>query len=136
MRLDVAACWARIGGSGHGTLGTVHPVRGVDAVPVVFAVVGGAIVVPVDAVKPKSGGRLQRLANVEADPRVVLLVDRYDDDWAQLWWVRIHAEAVVVDPSGAHQAALAAAFPPYAVADTITGALVLAPTALTGWSAT
>ena len=39
--------------------------------------------------KAKSGGRLQRLVNLEADARCVLLVDHYDDDWSQLWWVRV-----------------------------------------------
>ena len=38
MRLDDGACWQRLGSSGHGTLGTLHPVRGVDLVPVVFVV--------------------------------------------------------------------------------------------------
>lgn len=136
MRLDAAACWARIGAFGHGTLGTIHVSRGIDAVPAVFVVVGGELVVPVDTVKPKSGRRLQRLANVEADPRVVLLVDRYTDDWSQLWWVRIHAEAAVVDPTDAHRATLAAAFPPYRAPDAVTGAIVLTPTEITGWSAT
>jgi PPOX class probable F420-dependent enzyme len=135
MRLDADACWARIGTSGHGTLSTIHPVRGLDAVPVVFVAVGGAIVVPVDTVKAKSGRRLQRLANIEADPRVVLLVDRYDDDWSQLWWVRVHATAAAGDPTDAQRAALAAAFPPYDEPDTVAEALVLTPTEITGWSA-
>ncbi|MEO6317214.1 MAG: pyridoxamine 5'-phosphate oxidase family protein [Acidimicrobiales bacterium] len=136
MRLDVRACWAHIGTAGHGTLGTVHPDRGVDAVPVVFVVVDGQVVVPIDTVKPKAGRRLQRLANVEADARVVLLVDRYDEDWSRLWWVRVHAEAVEIDPSPGHLAALASAFPAYAEPSSVTGVLLLTPTEVTGWSAT
>jgi len=135
MRLDAPSCWSRIGLAGHGTLGTVHPERGIDAVPVVFVVVDGQVVVPVDTAKAKAGRRLQRLANVDADPRVVLLVDRYDDDWSRLWWVRIHGEAVEVDASPAHLSALAAAFPSYEDVGTVTGALVLTPTETTGWSA-
>ena len=135
MRLAAPACWSWIGLAGHGTLGTVHPQRGIDAVPVVFVVVDGQLVVPIDTVKAKAGRRLQRLANIEADPRVVLLVDRYDDDWSRLWWVRIHGEAVEVDAGPSQLAALAAAFPAYQEAGTVTGALVLTPTETTGWSA-
>ena len=90
MQLDTTECWARLAAAGHGVLGTVHARRGVDAVPVVYVVEGGGVVVPIDAVKAKRGPRLQRLRNLEADPRVVLLVDHYDDDWPQLWWVRVH----------------------------------------------
>lgn len=135
MRLDEPACWSRIDAAGHGSLGTIHPRRGVDAVPVVFVVVDGQVVVPIDTVKAKAGRRLQRLANVGADPRAVLLVDRYDDDWSRLWWVRIHGEAVEVDASPAHLSALAAAFPAYREDGAVTGALVLTPTETTGWSA-
>ncbi len=136
MRLDATSCWSRIGPGGHGTLGTVHPRRGVDAVPVVFVVVGGQVVVPIDTVKAKAGRRLQRLANVDADPRVVLLIERYDDDWSHLWWVRVHGAAVEVDASPDHLAALACAFPAYQEVGTVTGALLITPTETTGWSAT
>ncbi len=135
MRLDATSCWSRIGPGSHGTLGTVHPDRGVDAVPVVFVVVDGQVVVPIDTVKAKAGRRLQRLANVERDPRIVLLVDRYDDDWSRLWWVRVHAEAVEVDASPGHLAVLASAFPAYAEPSSVTGVLLLTPTEVTGWSA-
>jgi PPOX class probable F420-dependent enzyme len=60
-------------------------------VPVVFAVdegeSGTTIYTAVDA-KRKSTHRLRRLANIAANPRVSLLVDHYDHDWTQLWWVR------------------------------------------------
>lgn len=69
-------------------------------VPVVFAVGGGpdgehdVIYTAVDA-KPKSTRRLRRLANIESNPQVSLLVDHYDDDWAQLWWVRADGVAAI-----------------------------------------
>lgn len=47
--------------------------------------------------KPKRTRSLARLANVERDPRVTLLVDRYDDTWSKLWWVRLRGAAEVVD---------------------------------------
>jgi PPOX class probable F420-dependent enzyme len=56
-------------------------------VPVVFSVVGERIYTAVDR-KPKRTNALRRLANIAANPRVAVLVDRYDDDWDALWWVR------------------------------------------------
>lgn len=56
-------------------------------VPVVFAVHNAVVYTAVDA-KRKSTQKLRRLANIEANPRVSMLVDHYDEDWTQLWWVR------------------------------------------------
>src|SRR6478609_1066882 len=90
MRLAEDEARVRLAGHDHGVLCTVHAERGVDAVPVVYAVDGdGYVGVPVDRVKPKASSRLQRERNLEADPRATLLVDHWDrDDWSRLWWVR------------------------------------------------
>ncbi|TDC02467.1 TIGR03668 family PPOX class F420-dependent oxidoreductase [Nonomuraea longispora] len=71
--------------------------RGVPhLVPVTFAVSGDGVVIAVDH-KPKSTTRLRRLRNIEENPSVCLLADRYDDeDWARLWWVRADGRARVV----------------------------------------
>jgi PPOX class probable F420-dependent enzyme len=63
-------------------------------VPVVFALHGDVVFTAVDA-KRKSTHRLRRLANIAAEPRVSLLVDHYDDDWSQLWWVRADGVAEI-----------------------------------------
>ncbi|HUH72462.1 MAG TPA: TIGR03668 family PPOX class F420-dependent oxidoreductase [Mycobacterium sp.] len=63
-------------------------------VPVVFAVHNDVVYTAVDA-KRKTTQRLRRLANIEGNPRVSLLADHYDDDWAQLWWVRADGVAAV-----------------------------------------
>src|SRR5215469_477043 len=63
-------------------------------VPVVFALRDEVVYTAVDA-KPKTTQRLRRLANIERNPRVSLLVDHYADDWAQLWWVRIDGIAAI-----------------------------------------
>jgi PPOX class probable F420-dependent enzyme len=77
-------------------LATVRPDGAPHVVPVTFALVDDdRLVTAVDA-KPKTTQRLQRLANVEAEPRVGLLVDHYDEDWQQLWWVRLDGVARVV----------------------------------------
>ncbi len=90
MRLDEGEARARLAAFDHGVLCTVHAERGVDAVPVAYAVdEDGFVGVPVDHVKPKASSWLQRERNLEADPRATLLVEHWDhDDWSQLWWVR------------------------------------------------
>lgn len=132
MRLDADSAWSLLLSTDHGVLSTVHPTRGVDAVPVVFAAVDDArLAIPIDTVKAKSTTRLQRLANIDRDPRCVLLVDHYDDDWSQLWWVRVHARASVTDvvPERLRR------FPAYSTPDAIVAAIVLTPTEVTGWRA-
>lgn len=137
MDLGDAACWARLARARHGVLATVHPTRGVDAVPVVFAVAdngqGPRIFLPVDTVKPKRSTRLQRVANIKADPRCVFLVDHYDDDWSQLWWVRVHAVATWSEDEVAP--GLAALFPQYGTPGALVGTITLLPTEVRGWSA-
>jgi len=63
-------------------------------VPVVFAVHDDVVYSAVDA-KRKSTQRLRRLANIEANPKVSMLVDHYDNDWTQLWWVRADGIAAI-----------------------------------------
>ena len=90
MKLTEGEARARLAAQDHGILCTVHAERGVDAVPVAYAVDDdGYVGVPVDRVKPKASSRLQRERNLEADPRASLLIEHWDrDDWSQLWWVR------------------------------------------------
>lgn len=129
--------WRRTLERRHGVLATVHAQRGVDAVPVVYAPVGDGLAVPVDRVKAKRTTDLQRVRNLRADPRCVLLVEHYDDDWSRLWWVRVHAHAAVLEGPNAEaaRAALAALFPAYRTPDAIAAVLLLRPTAVTGWQA-
>jgi PPOX class probable F420-dependent enzyme len=76
------------------TLSTIGPHGAPHLVPVVFAVHGDVVYTAVDA-KRKSTQRLARLRNIEADPRVSMLVDHYSDDWSALWWVRADGTAAV-----------------------------------------
>jgi len=93
-------------------LATVRPEGSPHLVPITFALQDGEIVTAVDH-KPKRHQRLQRLANIEANPQVSVLIDHWDDDWSRLWWVRVDGRAVVhdIDPGGI--AALAAKYSQY-----------------------
>ena len=55
------------------------------------------LAVPVDTVKEKVSTDLQRVKNLDADPRASLVCDHWDaDDWSRLWWVRATLERVNV----------------------------------------
>ncbi|MEO8601271.1 MAG: TIGR03668 family PPOX class F420-dependent oxidoreductase [bacterium] len=78
-------------------------------VPLCYARVGEALYFVADD-KPKRHGprRLQRLANIAANPRVALVVDDYDDAWQRLAYLLLHADAAVVDDDAEYGLALAA----------------------------
>jgi hypothetical protein len=101
MKLNAVEALARLTAHVHGVLCTLHPERGPDPLPVVYAVSDdGHVGVPVDRVKPKTSTRLRREANLEADPRGSLLVEHWDaDDWSRLWWVRANLSYVRNPPS-------------------------------------
>jgi PPOX class probable F420-dependent enzyme len=65
-------------------------------VPCCFAVDGDVLYTAVDDVKAKSTLDLRRVADIRERPTVALVVDHYDDDWSQLWWVRARGDAHVV----------------------------------------
>jgi PPOX class probable F420-dependent enzyme len=75
-------------------LATVGSDSAPHLVPVVFAVHGDVVYTAIDA-KRKTTLRLRRLINIEGNPRVSMLVDHYDNDWTQLWWVRADGVATV-----------------------------------------
>ena len=106
-------------------------------VPITFALDGDVIHTAVDA-KPKRGTPLRRFDNAGSNPRVSVLVDRYDDDWTRLWWARADGNATVVaDGEGLERAlsALRARYPQYARVGLIGPAMAIAVDRWSGWSA-
>jgi PPOX class probable F420-dependent enzyme len=71
-----------------------------EVMPIVFARVGRALYSPIDG-KPKKHGRPARLASIERNPAVALVVDHYDEQWNRLWWIRINANAHIAE--GRHE---------------------------------
>src|SRR5260370_31095017 len=58
-------------------------------IPVCHAVEGATLYITVDE-KPKGQGRpLKRLRNILENPQAAFIVDRWDEDWRRLGWVRL-----------------------------------------------
>ena len=76
-------------------------------VPVCFAYVDGRIYVAIDE-KPKRSLRVKRLRNIEENPQVSLVFDRYDEDWSRLGWVMVSGTATIIDGGLDHELAVAA----------------------------
>jgi PPOX class probable F420-dependent enzyme len=118
-------------------LGTVRPDGRPHLVPVCFALDGDVVVSVVDD-KPKRSTQLRRLDNVRAYPAVSLLVDHYDDDWTQLWWVRVDGTARVLEAGTEHARAIDLLVAKYAQYRSLRPAgpvLVIAVEAWRVWSA-
>jgi len=95
--LDAAEARRRFAVARVAVLGTVGSDAAPHLVPVVFAVQGDIIYSAVDD-KPKRTRELRRLGNVRENPRVALLVEHYEEEWAALWWVRADGHARVLAP--------------------------------------
>ena len=102
MHLDRDEALRRAMASDHAVLATLNRTGVADLVPVCFAIVGDALAIPVDTVKPKRSTALGRIRNLERDPRATLLVEHWDgEDWDRLWWVRLGLRRVPADGRGA-----------------------------------
>ena len=77
-------------------------------VPVCFVVCADTVYVTIDA-KPKSrpANELKRIRNIMANPRVAIVADRYDEDWARLGWVMLHGRAEILLDGREHDEAQA-----------------------------
>ena len=96
----------RVGEARVARLATVDDRGRPHLVPICFAVDGEMLYTAVDA-KPKRSRRLQRLANVRTNPDVTVLVDEYEENWSELWWVRLRGRARVVEHGAELERALA-----------------------------
>ena len=105
-------------------------------VPVTFALGGERVVIGIDQ-KPKTTTKLRRLRNITENPNVAVLCDHYDEDWAQLWWVRADGRAVVLHEGEARVSAidaLAAKYEPYEGDPPHGPVISVQVESLTGWA--
>lgn len=116
----------------RGILTTTDAAGWPHAVPVCFAVRGKEIVTAIDH-KPKSGRRLGRLRNIDADPRVAVLVDAWDEDWTYLAWVLVRGRARIEEP-GAADDVLLPRYPQYRERAPEGQVIAIRPDRITWWS--
>ncbi len=131
-RLPILPSWA--------TLTPVARLATVDGgkphlVPVVFCEHGGALFIPIDG-KPKTGRKLRRVRNIEANPAVSLLIDEYEDDWSRLRWLRADGTATVGPLQPAVRAALLDKYPQYEATPMGSTAIRVEIDRIQSWSAT
>jgi PPOX class probable F420-dependent enzyme len=106
-------------------------------VPISFALEDQTLYFAVDF-KPKRTTNLKRLRNLAANPAVSVLVDHYEPDWEQLWWVRLDGNARVVTEGGeADRAldALAKRYEQYRKTRPAGPVVAISIERITGWSA-
>jgi len=71
-------------------------------VPITFVLEHVVLYTALDE-KPKSVADprdLARVHDIEARPRVSLLVDRWSEDWSELGWLRLSGTAALIGPDG------------------------------------
>ncbi|HXH82115.1 MAG TPA: TIGR03668 family PPOX class F420-dependent oxidoreductase [Candidatus Tectomicrobia bacterium] len=107
MSLDAPA-WALefLASARVGRLATADAAGRPLVVPVCFVFDGARCYWAVDP-KPKRTRELRRLRHIAENPRVALVVDRYDEDWTALRWVILEGAARVVDEAETRHHALA-----------------------------
>jgi PPOX class probable F420-dependent enzyme len=70
-------------------------------IPLCYAFDGESFYSSIDE-KPKSVGQrgLKRVRNIEANPRVALVIDDYSEDWSNLVYVLVSGVASIILPGG------------------------------------
>ena len=135
--MDRDEAYRRLVDARVGRLATVRPDGSPHVVPFVFAVDGGTLYWAVDR-KPKRSAALTRVANIRTDPRVEVVVDGFDEDWSQLWWVRARGRGREVtdrDERSAALAALATKYPQYRAQPPDGPVVAIELERWSGWSA-
>ena len=105
-------------------------------VPITFAVDGDTLFFAVDA-KPKRTTDLKRLRNIASNPTVSVLADHYEEEWTELWWVRVDGRARVVGNAAESDhaiAMLASKYEQYRVARPSGPVVAVAIDRISGWS--
>jgi PPOX class probable F420-dependent enzyme len=134
---------ALLEGGRVGRLATVDARGAPHVVPVCFALFtppdGAVRIYSVVDEKPKRTTRLQRVRNIEAQPQVAFVVDRYAEDWSELAWVMVRGSAQVLDGGEEYCSALAALrakYEQYRSMDLEGRPLIrLVPQRVNGWNA-
>jgi PPOX class probable F420-dependent enzyme len=121
-------------------LATVNPTGQPSIVPIVYAFDRDRLYTPLDA-KPKrvEPRQLQRVRNIQANPRVAVIIDDYSEDWQQLAWVQIRGLAQIVETGPDHAVGverLRQKYPPYKTMSLDNRPIiVITPSRILSWQA-
>ena len=75
-------------------------------VPICYAVSNDTAYFTIDEKPKRSPDKpLKRIRNLQQNPHVALVVDRYDEDWTRLGWVMVQGEASLLEGSKEHKKA-------------------------------
>ena len=82
---------------------TAEPNGQPHVVPICYALSNNSVYFTIDK-KPKqlTDKPLKRIRNLQNNPHVALVVDRYEDDWTQLGWVMVQGDAALLDDGEEH----------------------------------
>lgn len=121
-------------------LATVDAAGHPHIVPIVYAFDGNLLFTPLDA-KPKrvEVSQLQRVKNIQANPKVAVIIDDYAEDWQHLAWVQIRGTAQIVEHGKEYTSGitlLSAKYPQYHTMPLDDRSLILiTPDHITYWRA-
>ncbi|MFQ5657434.1 MAG: TIGR03668 family PPOX class F420-dependent oxidoreductase [Candidatus Methylomirabilales bacterium] len=98
---------AKLQESRVGRLATVDEKARPHSIPICYVFDGDVFYTAIDA-KPKrvQDQRLARVRNIQANPQVALLIDEYDEDWSQLWYILVRGIATVLGTNEENQKAM------------------------------
>ncbi len=89
---------ALIKGAKVARLATIDQKSHPYVVPVVFVFHENSFFIPLDEkVKTVNARKLKRVKNIEKNPNVTLLIDKYQNDWKKIFFLMIHGKATVID---------------------------------------
>ena len=109
-------------------------------IPICFVFDGKSIYSPIDE-KPKrtAPSKLKRLRNIEENPQVAVVIDRYDENWSKLAYVLVFGQARVLVSGTKHRKAvtlLRRKYPQYRTMRIDRLPMILIrPTRVTSWGA-
>ncbi|MCH7940396.1 MAG: TIGR03668 family PPOX class F420-dependent oxidoreductase [Thaumarchaeota archaeon] len=109
-------------------------------VPVVFVFHENSFFIPLDEkVKTVNARKLKRVKNIEKNPNVTLLIDKYQNDWKKLFFLMIHGKATVIDGKNSKlmdkiHKLLISKYPQYKKTGIGNSCITINPTKVTFWN--
>ncbi len=109
-------------------------------VPVVFVFHENSFFIPLDEkVKTVNARKLKRVKNIEKNPNVTLLIDKYQNNWKKLFYLMIHGKATITDCKNSKSMdkihkLLISKYPQYKKIGVGNSCITINPTKVTYWN--